>query len=307
MKILVTGGAGFIGSNITEGLINLGHEVVIIDDLSMGRIENVPNAAEFIEIDIRSKDLSRLFNDVKFDAICHHAARSDLRASVENPIEDLSINVEGSLNLLELSKKYKVKKFIYASSGGAIYGEQKEYPVGENHDTNPESPYGVGKLAVEKYMQIYSNQYGIDATALRYANVYGPKQNPFGEAGVIAIFTERLLAKKQVFINGDGLQTRDYTYVVDVVKANVAALTISGFNVLNIGTAIETDVLTLFDTLCRLTGTNTKRIHKPEPPGEQRRSVIDPAKAEDIIDWKPTVKLEEGLLLTVDYFKKKMN
>jgi len=304
MNILVTGGAGFIGSHIADALIDEGHQVTIIDNLSTGRRENMPAEARFIELDIRDSKLESIFKDTHFDAVYHQAAQGDLRISVRDPVEDLQINIAGSVNLLVLCEKYKVDHFLFASTGGAIYGEQETFPAPEAHPANPVSPYGVAKLAVEKYMFFFHSQYGLNTTALRYANVYGPRQNPFGEAGVIAIFCHKMLSGEQPYINGDGLQTRDYVYVGDVVRANLSALALEGYNIINIGTRRETDVVTIFDILRKLTGSKCERKHKPEAPGEQRRSVIDPSLAARLIDWRSEVEFEEGLELTVDYFRK---
>ncbi len=304
MNILVTGGAGFIGSHIADALINEGHQVTIIDNLSTGRRENLPVEARFIELDIRDSKLESVFKDTQFDAVYHQAAQGDLRISVRDPVEDLQINIAGSVNLLVLCEKYKVDHFLFASTGGAIYGEQETFPAPEEHPANPVSPYGVAKLAVEKYMFFFYNQYGLNTTALRYANVYGPRQNPFGEAGVIAIFCHKMLSGEQPYINGDGLQTRDYVYVGDVVRANLSAMILEGYNIINIGTRRETNVVTIFNTLLKLTGSMCERKHKPEAPGEQRRSVIDPSLAARLIEWRPEVEFEEGLELTVDYFRR---
>lgn len=304
MNILVTGGAGFIGSHVADALINAGLEVTIVDNLSTGVKENLPSKALFIEQDICEPDIENVFKEGNFDAVYHLAAQIDVRVSVRDPLYDIRVNVAGSVGLLDLARRFGVNRFIFASTGGAIYGEQEDFPASETHPVNPISPYGVAKLAVEKYMYFYHNQYGMHTIALRYGNVYGPRQNPLGEAGVIAIFCHNMLAGDQPYINGDGLQTRDYVFVDDVVRANTAALGLDGQHVINIGTGIETDVVTLFDKLNELTGDRGfERKHRPGAEGEQRRSVIDPTLAGRILGWSPEVGLTEGLEKTVNFFK----
>jgi len=303
MRILVTGGAGFIGSHVCDTLLEGGHKVWIVDDLSTGFEENIPVGATFVQTDIRSLETARLFNEVAFDAVFHLAAQADVRKSVRDPINDLSINVEGSLRLLELCRRKNVNRFIFSSSGGAIYGEQDVFPAAEDHPQRPVSPYGVAKLAVERYMFFYYNEFGINSTALRYANVYGPRQNPFGEAGVVAIFTSKMLVGGTPIIWGDGYQTRDYVYVEDVARVNRLALTLDGFTVLNIGTGIETDVNTLFSSIGELARCKVHPQYKPQASGEQRRSCIDSTLAEQLLGWRPEVKLDLGLSKTVDYFR----
>jgi UDP-glucose 4-epimerase len=224
MKILVTGGAGFIGSHVVDAYLELGHEVVVVDNLSSGSIENLNPKAKFYKMDIRDSDIEDLFKNEKPDIVNHHAAQMDVRKSVEDPIYDADVNIIGSLNLLQNCIRYGVKKFIFASTGGAIYGEQDYFPADEEHPTRPLSPYGVAKLTVEKYLYFYKEVHGLNYVVLRYANIYGPRQNPHGEAGVVAIFTSKMLKGEQPVINGDGFQTRDYTFVGDVVRANVLAL-----------------------------------------------------------------------------------
>lgn len=303
MNILLTGGAGFIGSHTADALIEDGHAVTILDDLSMGRKENVNVNAEFYQLDIRSDRLRNIFKDDQFDAVIHNAAQMDVRKSVENPLFDASINIIGTLNLLENCKLKGVAKFIFASTGGAIYGEQENFPAGENHPTRPVSPYGIAKLSIEKYLDYYALVYGMHYVSLRYSNVYGPRQNSQGEAGVVAIFTTRMLSGEQPVINGDGTQTRDYVYVDDVVKANVLALQCDKSETFNIGTGIETDVNEIFQLLRELTGAACEEKHGQAKPGEQQRSVIDPSRVEQTIGWKPTILIPEGLSRTVDYFK----
>ncbi len=306
MNILVTGGAGFIGSHVVDAYIELGHNVVVVDNLSTGSIENLNPNAKFYQLDIRDDKVEGIFKLEKIDVVNHHAAQMDVRKSVEDPIYDADVNIIGSLKLLQFSIKYGVKKFIFASTGGAIYGEQDYFPADEEHPTRPLSPYGVAKLTVEKYLYFYKEVHGLNYVALRYANIYGPRQNPHGEAGVVAIFTSKMLKGEQPIINGDGFQTRDYTYVGDVVRANVLALNYDKSDIFNIGTGLETDVNTLFHKLKSLTGANCEEFHGPAKPGEQRRSVISYDKIYKTLGWKPEVSLDEGLRLTVEFFKNKL-
>ena len=306
MKILVTGGAGFIGSHIADNLIEQGHEVVILDNLSMGRRENINPKAKFYLMDIGEKEVEKVFQLEKFEAVFHQAAQMDVRKSVENPLFDAEVNVKGSLNLLQNCVQYKVEKFIFASTGGAVYGEQEEFPCDESHPLRPVSPYGITKQTVEKYLFYYAKQFSLPYTILRYANVYGPRQNPQGEAGVVAIFTHTLLKGKQPLINGDGKQTRDYVYVGDVVKANMKALSYHKNDIFNIGTGMETDVNKIFHLLKEYTNSARPEKHGPAKPGEQQRSVISYKKAKKLLLWKPEINLEQGLKKTVDFFRGKM-
>ncbi len=303
MKILVTGGAGFIASHITDAYINAGHDVVIVDNMSSGRKQNINPKAEFVQMDIRDKNLSELFAKHKFDVVNNQAAQMDVRKSVEDPIFDADNNVIGFINVLQNCAKTGVKKVIFASSGGAIYGEQDYFPADENHVTQPYSPYGITKLVGEKYLFFYALTYGIKYFALRYANVYGPRQNPHGEAGVVAIFATKLLNGEPVVINGDGTQTRDFVFVKDVVKASVRALDKDESQIINIGTGIETNINQIFHTINDLTGKKGEEKHGPGKEGEQMRSVIDYSKAKKIIGWEPEYDLETGLKETVDYFR----
>lgn len=305
MNILVTGGAGFIGSHITDALISEGHAVTIVDDLSMGKKENINAKAAFYQIDIRNEKLKHIFEEKKFDVVMHQAAQMDVRKSVDDPLFDASVNILGTLNLLENSRIHGVRKFMFASTGGAIYGEQEYFPADEQHPTRPLSPYGIAKLAVEKYMFYFSEVHGLPYISLRYGNVYGPRQNPHGEAGVIAIFLAKMLADEQPLINGEGKQTRDYVYVGDVVKANLLALKHPASAIFNVGTGIETDVNELFMTLKQLTGSACEKKHGPGKKGEQQRSVIDSSGLQKTFGWRPSVGLKEGLQTTVEFFKRK--
>ncbi len=303
MKILVTGGAGFIASHIVDAYLEQGHAVVIIDNLSTGRIENVNPKAKFIKADIQDEKIADIFKAEKFDVVNHHAAQMDVRRSVEDPIYDAKINALGLLNILQNCMKHGVKKVVFASSGGAIYGEQDYFPADENHKTQPYSPYGITKLIGEKYLFFYALTYGVKYTALRYANVYGPRQNPHGEAGVVAIFATRLLRGEQPIINGTGEQTRDFVYVKDVVQANVLALKQTENDMLNIGTATETNINELYGVLNKLAGSNFDEKHGPAKEGEQMRSVVDYGKAQRIMGWNPRYSLQQGLQETIDYFR----
>lgn len=302
-RILVTGGAGFIGSNVADRFIEDGHKVAIIDNLSTGVEANLNQKAKFYKVDIRSSVIDKIFQKEKPEILCHHAAQIDVRKSTQDPIFDAEVNIIGTLNLFNSCVKHKVKKIIFASTGGAIYGEQEYFPADENHPANPLSPYGVAKLTIEKYLHFYKEVYGINFVALRYANVYGPRQNPSGEAGVVAIFTERLLGNKSAIINGDGKQTRDFVFVKDVAESNVLALKYPKSDIFNIGTGIETDINCLFGILKERTKSKQKGLHGPAKPGEQERSVLKCFKAQRLLKWKPRYNLEEGIAETVKYYK----
>jgi UDP-glucose 4-epimerase len=306
MKILVTGGAGFIASQIADAFINEGHEVHILDNLSTGFEKNINPKARFIKSDISSPVILDIFKKENFDVVNHHAAQIDVRKSVSDPIFDANTNILGTINLLQACIKTGVKKFMFASTGGAVYGEQEYFPADEKHPTNPVSPYGITKLAIEKYLFFYKNEYGLDHTILRYANVYGPRQNPFGEAGVVAIFTSKLLKNENPIINGDGKQTRDYVFVEDVVKANVVTLNSLSSNIYNVGTGIETSVNQLFEKLNEIAGSKAVEKHGPSPKGEQARSVITSDKLYKEFQWKPSIKIDEGLRKTFESFKSKL-
>jgi UDP-glucose 4-epimerase len=303
MNILVTGGAGFIGSNVADAFIEKGHNVIIIDDLSSGKMENVNPKAKFYKMDIRDAEVEKIFSTEKIDVLCHHAAQMDVRRSVADPAFDASVNIHGMLNLLEHGRKHGLKKVLFSSTGGAIYGEQDYFPADEEHPLRPLSPYGITKLATEKYLFFYRASYGIEYVILRYANIYGPRQSPHGEAGVVAIFASKLLHGEEPIINGDGKQSRDYTFVGDVVRANVLALTYPHTDIFNIGTGIETDVNVLFRHIRTLCGSKAEEKHGPAKPGEQLRSVITAAKIKKTLGWSPEVSLEEGLRKTVQFFK----
>jgi UDP-glucose 4-epimerase len=303
MRILVTGGAGFIGSHITDRLIAEGHEVGVVDNLSTGKKKNVNREAAFFKMDILSPRIERVFKKLKPELISHHAAQMDVRRSVADPLFDAQVNILGLLNILENGIKYGTKRIIFASSGGAIYGEQERFPASEDHPTRPQSPYGVSKLCGEHYLHYYHKTYGLEYTNLRYANVYGPRQDPFGEAGVVAIFSQRMLRGEQPIINGNGMQTRDYVYVGDVVEAHMAALNGNLHGVFNVGTSRETTVNQLFRHIMSITEAQVKEVHGPERRGEQFRSCLEASRLHKQADWEPKVSLLDGLKYTVNYFR----
>ena len=303
MKILVTGGAGFIASHIADAYINEGHEVFVLDNLQTGFEKNINPKAVFIKKDIIDPTLSELFEKEKFDVVNHHAAQMDVRKSVADPSFDATTNILGTINLLQNCIKTGVKKFMFASTGGAVYGEQSYFPADENHPTQPLSPYGISKLTVEKYLFFYFAQHKLRYSILRYANIYGPRQNSMGEAGVVAIFSTKLLKGEQPIINGSGEQTRDYVFVGDVVKANLLALKDDACDIYNIGTATETNVNELYLTLNQIIGKGQIEKHGPPAPGEQMRSVITSDKIFKKFNWRPSTQLRAGLLQTVNYFK----
>ncbi len=305
MKILVTGGAGFIGSHVADALVEAGHDVHVLDDLSSGRRENVNPAATLHVLDVRSPDVAGLWEKERFQVLVHHAAQMDVRRSVADPRFDASVNVDGFLNLMEAGRRNGLERVVFASTGGAIYGEPDYVPQDEKHALQPLSPYGITKLVTEKYLYFYEQTYGIPYVVLRYGNIYGPRQNPHGEAGVVAIFAEKMLRGEGVTINGDGLQTRDYVFVGDVVRANLAALAYEGSGTFNVGTGVETDVVALFRTIREHTGADIPEQHVPAKPGEQRRSVLSYAHTRETLGWQPTVDVQEGLGRTVAWFRER--
>jgi len=302
VRALVTGGAGFIGSHITDAVIDAGHTVTVIDDLSRGRREQVNPAATFVALDITSPELAAAFADAHPDVIFHAAAQIDVRESVRDPLHDADVNVVGTVNVLSAAVDAGARRVIFASSGGAIYGDTDVIPTPEEHPCRPESPYGTAKLCGEAYGGTFSRQAGLEFVGLRYANVYGPRQDPYGEAGVVAIFATRLVHGQAVVINGDGTQTRDYVHVHDVVRANLAAVD-GPTGVYNIGTGVETDVNTLYRMLAAASGVNAVARHGPAKSGEQRRSCLDTTAARERLGWKATVTFADGVLSTVEYFR----
>ena len=304
MRILVTGGAGFIGSHVVDTFIGAGHRVAVIDNLSTGRRARVNRDARFYVIDLRSSRLADVFETERPEAVAHLAAQAAVGRSVSDPLFDASVNVLGGLNLLDCCRRFGVGRIIYSSSGGAGYGETDVLPTPEDHPTLPMSPYGVSKVALEMYVSAWRQMFGVSGVSLRYANVYGPRQDPEGEAGVVAIFCHRLLTGQTPIINGDGEQTRDYVYVEDVAAANLRALTcreVTGC--VNIGTGVETSVNELHRRLAATAGVQAPPEHGPPKAGEQRRSCLNPALAKRVLGWAPMVTLADGLTRTLQFFK----
>ena len=300
--VIVTGGAGFIGSHLADAFIAEGWQTHVLDDMSGGRLENIPEAATLHKLDIRSTEAHQLILDLKPQVLVHQAAQMDVRRSVADPGFDADVNIRGTLNLLEACRQAGTDQVLFASTGGAIYGEQDSFPADEEHAQRPVSPYGVSKLSVERYLFFYHQAYGLNVACMRYANVYGERQNPHGEAGVVAIFLQRLLAGDSCRINGDGLQTRDYVHVSDVVRANLAAVGQKGFHTFNVGTGRETNVVQLYEQLAESVGVAEKAAHGPGMPGEQRRSVITPKKIQDELGVPEPIDIQEGFQRTADWF-----
>jgi UDP-glucose 4-epimerase len=304
MKVLVTGGAGFIGSHVVDSLISNGYQVVIVDDLSTGRPSNLNPAATFYKLDIRSPQLAEIFEKERPDFVDHHAAQMDVRRSVAEPLFDADVNIRGSINLIECAKNFGVKRLVYISTGGAVYGEPEYLPCDEEHPIKPICPYGASKHTVEHYLFMYEVMYGLKYTVIRYPNVYGPRQDPHGEAGVVAIFTGLMLAEKQAHINGDGEQERDFVYVGDCARANLLAISsANGSGIYNLGSGQGTTVNEIFGSLKSITGYQLSAVHMPPKLGETRRIFLDASKAFRELGWTPTVTLEDGFRLTVEYFK----
>jgi len=303
MKILVTGGAGFIGSHVCDLFLSRGHDVLVVDDLSSGTRDNLDPRARFHQLDVRSSETAQLIEREKPEAIALLAAQMDVRRSVADPRFDADVNVGGMLNVLEAAIKAGTRRVLFSSTGGAIYGEQDVFPAPESHPHRPCSPYGVSKAAGELYLNYYRQQFGLSYAALRYANVYGPRQNPHGEAGVVAIFCDRLLAGEPCTIYGDGGQTRDFVFVSDVARANLLALESDYVGAVNVGTGLETDVNTIYSKLAAVPGQERPAVHASAKPGEQRRSVISPELAGKLFGWRPEVELSKGLELTYRFFE----
>lgn len=304
MKVLVTGGAGFIGSHIVEAYIAAGHAVAVIDDLSSGKREYVPAGVAFYQMDIRNPELGQVFEVEQPDMVNHQAAQVSVPRSIADPVHDVSVNVAGLMNVLEHARRHDVRKVIFASSC-AVYGDPEQLPIREDHPLSPLSPYGQSKRTGEHYLELYRRLYGLSYTALRYANVYGPRQDPFGEAGVITIFVEAMLAGLPVTIYDDGEQTRDFVYVGDVARANLQALDRGDNGVYNISTGRPVTVNRLFQILRELAGYDRDPRYAPPRPGDIRHSVLDPAQAMRQLDWQPAMPFEEGLKLTIEFFKER--
>ncbi|EWM14717.1 NAD-dependent epimerase/dehydratase family protein [Kutzneria sp. 744] len=305
MRVMVTGGAGFIGSNLVDRLLRDGHEVVVIDDLRRGRKENLPcSAAELVEMDVTSPHVDGVLAAFAPEVIFHLAAQIDVRLSVCRPVEDAQQNVLGALNVAEAARRHGARKIVFASSGGAIYGAPERLPVAETAPIAPRSPYAAAKVSAEVYLNTYRRLHGLDCTHLALANVYGPRQHPFGEAGVVAVFAERLLAGRPTKVFGDGGNTRDYVYVDDVVDAFVtAAGTVGGGERYNIGTGIQTSDLELHTLVAKAVGSADAPEFAPSRLGDLRASALDATAAARDLGWRPTVGLDEGVQRTVDYFR----
>jgi UDP-glucose 4-epimerase len=303
MRVLITGGAGFIGSHIADAYVAAGHDVLVVDDLSSGHAENVPAAARLEEIDIREPAVASVVQRFRPDVINHHAAQMNVRVSVDDPCLDAEINVLAMVRILQAGKDCGVSKFIFASSGGTVYGDPDRIPTDESQATHPICPYGVSKLAGEHYLHYFRATFGIPYVAFRYANIFGPRQDPHGEAGVIAIFCKRLLRGEDVTIFGDGLQTRDYVFVGDVVRANVRGLETDYVGAVNIGTGVETDVVTLYERVAAQVERPGKAVHADAKEGEVRRSCLDASRAREVLGWRPESDLDAGLAATVDFFR----
>jgi UDP-glucose 4-epimerase len=305
MNILVTGGAGFIGSHMAKRHLDDGHRVVVVDDLSAGRREKVPEKARFVQEDIAETDLEPLLREEKIDFVSHHAAQIDLRHSVSDPLHDARANILGSLKLLEACRRAGVRRVLFSSTGGALYGEPEGgRPASEDHPTNPVSPYGCAKLSIEKYLHYYNVIHGFQTQIFRYANVYGPGQNGTGEAGVVAIFAEAILHGRKPKVRGDGEQTRDYIYVGDLVEAAARAASRGGSGTWNLGTGVETSVNRLFELIAGELGYHEQPEHVALPPGEQRRSVLDGSAAVRDLGLPSYTLLEKGLKATADFFRR---
>jgi len=309
MRILITGGAGFIGSHLADRLIKNGDKVILIDNLSTGKKENINPKAKFYKINIQSPKISDILKKEKPEILFHLAAQIDVRKSVEDPIKDAKINILGSLNVIknfyqESLKNTKKPKIIFSSTGGAIYGDAKIIPTPETYPEFPLSPYGICKLTIEKYLNYYWKVFNIPYVALRYANVYGPRQNSKGESGVVSIFIDKLFSGESPIINGSGKQTRDFVFIEDIIEANILAMKKNKVGVYNIGTGKETDINTIFQKLKKITNSNLKSVHCLEKKGEQKRSCLDYKKAQKELSWNPKYNLDEGLIKTVEWFKK---
>jgi len=302
--ILITGGAGFVGSYLADRLTKENYRVVAIDDLSTGKKENLNSKTKLYKINICNPKIYNIFKRERPDFVFHFAAHINARESVGDPIFDAKNNIIGSLNVLENCKKFRTKKIFFASSGGEIYGQATKIPTSEDYPPKPISPYGIAKLTIEKYLETYYKLFGLPYTALRYGNIYGPRQNPDGEAGVVAIFTKKMLKNKQPFIHGDGRQTKDYIFIKDAIEATILSLKKDFRGVLNIGTGKETSVLKIFYKLKDLTNSDVGEKHVSLPSCSFKKGCLAIRKAKRELNWRPICSLEDGLKKTVEWFKK---
>ena len=306
-KVLVTGGAGFIGSHVVDQLIDRGYDVAIVDDLSTGHERNINPKARLHKIDIRAQELARVFEEERPDYVNHHAAQMNVRRSVADPNFDAEVNILGTLNVIENALRFDVKKLIYISSGGAVYGEPEYLPCDEQHPVNPLCQYGVSKHTVEHYLFLYNHNYGLDYAVLRYPNVYGPRQDPFGEAGVVAIFANQMLRDEQVTINGSGEQVRDFVYVEDCAAANLTVMQNGSGQIYNLGSGVGTSVNQIFHELQQLTGYDRAPHHGPAKTGETFQIYLDASKARRELAWRQTIDLKEGLRRSVECFASRID
>jgi UDP-glucose 4-epimerase len=312
MRALVTGGAGFIGSALVERLVAHGHEVYVVDDLSSGRLANLDEARreghmKFHRFDIRSDNMRELFTQTAPEVVLHLAAQASVPSSVADPVKDAEINIIGLLHVLDACVAAKVRKIVFSSSGGTIYGPQTKLPVRETASGRPISPYGITKHAAESYLRFYRSEYGLDFTSLALANVYGPRQDPLGEAGVIAVFASKLIRGLAPTIDGTGEQTRDFVYVDDVAHAFVRACDAASGETINIATGVETSITKLFRVMAKAAAFTDGAVHGPSRPGDIVRSALDPAKAAKLLDWRAWTTLREGVDQTIAYFERLAN
>ncbi|HPD18428.1 MAG TPA: NAD-dependent epimerase/dehydratase family protein [Candidatus Goldiibacteriota bacterium] len=303
-NVLVTGGAGFIGSNVADEFVKSGHKVVIVDNLFSGKKENLNPDARFYKMDVRDKRILDVLKREKIEIIDHHAAQISVPDSVKDPVFDAETNILGTLNLLQCAVKAKIKRFIFISSGGTVYGANAKLPAKEDMPLTADNPYGISKVTGEHYVRFFSNYYGLKYVMLRYSNVYGPRQIPHGEAGVVSIFINKILKGERPVIFGGGKCIRDYVFVGDVARANLMALNKATNQAINIGTGIKTDVNKLYDIICKVTGFEKKALNGPDRPGDIPANYLNVQKAEKVLNWKPEISLEEGIKKTYNFFKK---
>jgi UDP-glucose 4-epimerase len=301
--LLITGGAGFIGSHLAEEALAQGERVVVVDNLATGRRENVPAGAIFLERDLAAPGLEEILGDYRVEVVSHHAAQANVRVSVGDPVHDVEANVVAGVKLLQACRRAGVRRILFASSGGTVYGEQERFPCDEEHPLRPLSPYGCSKLAVEQFLGAYQRIGELDPVILRYANVYGPRQDPLGEAGIVAILAEKFLAGEPPKIFGDGLQTRDYVYVADIAAIHRAAIENWTPGVYNVGTTVETSLVDLYDMVAAGLGCSTPRQHLPANRAELTRNSLDPARLERAFGLRPRTTLAEGLPPTLAWYR----